>query len=139
MTAVRCRAGRGASHLPLSFSSAASLLTACCCKPCTTPFTAQDSADLWMATCCHLSFRQAIASSVTAGTRQSSQSLHHGSAEAAGCTDMRNPLSMIKKPPQLSQAKREAPARALKGLEDAAAAAQDCIWQRVSNVQAGMA
>ena len=48
---------------------------------------------------------------------------------------MRNPLSMIKKPPQLSQAKREAPARALKGLEDAAAAAQDCIWQRVRTVQ----
>lgn len=49
----------------------------------------------------------------------------------AGRADMRNPLGMIKKPPQLSQAKRDAPARALKGLEDAAAAAQDCIWQRV--------
>ena len=49
----------------------------------------------------------------------------------AGRADMRNPLGMIKKPPQLSQAKRDAPARALKGLEDAAAAAQDCLWQRV--------
>ena len=132
MAVVRCRAVRGASHLPLSLASAAGLLTAHCCEPCTST-----SAGPWMATCCHLSFQPAITSSVTAmtGTRQSSQSLYQGPPEAAGCTDMRNPLSMIKKPPQLSQAKREAPARALKGLEDAAAAAQDCIWQRVRTVQ----
>ena len=39
---------------------------------------------------------------------------------------------MIKSPaPQLSEAKKDAPKRALKPLEEAAASAQDCLWQRV--------
>ena len=39
---------------------------------------------------------------------------------------------MIKAPaPQLSSSKKDAPMRVLKPLEKAAAAAQDCLWQRV--------